>query len=117
MRRNREEVNFNHKNIPGQGKPNMSEAADKTKPDILSYMQTCNIKGRVGRFYVVKLCPRMARVIPCDMPNGVSFFVDKADLRNIEHPEPGLFPSVEEEIPDSANDKHQGSAPTKCRSG
>ena len=88
----------------------MLEAVDETKPDTLSHMQTCNIKGRAGQFYLVKLCPRRARVVPTDMPNGPSFFVDKADLRNIDYPEPGLFPPVDDEISDAAVDRQRKTA-------
>lgn len=75
----------------------MSDAENKPRLDTLNFKQTCNIRGRVGRFYVLKLCPRKARVLPIDMPSGLSFFVDKADLRNIEDAEPRLFPSWPEE--------------------
>jgi hypothetical protein len=92
----------------------MSDAADKPKLDILNFKQTCNIKGRVGRFYVVKLCPRKARVLPVNMPSGLSFLVDKSALRNIEGIQPSLFPSAAEETPEPSDDEQdQPAKPAK----
>src|SRR5947209_16397293 len=87
-------------------------AADNPSGDNLKFRQTCNIKGRVGRFFLVKLCPRKARVLPVDMPSGLSFFVDKANLRNIEDEEPTLFPSSPEETPEpSMSEQNQPATP------
>lgn len=75
------------------------------------YPQTCRIKDRNGRYYIVKLCPRKARVLSVDVPYGAGFLVNRSSLRDIQETGRGrgLFPGFSREaIETEANDDPAG---------
>jgi hypothetical protein len=68
----------------------MTDAENPTPFPGSQDLPTCRVRGRPGRFYLLKLCPRKARVLPVDQPHTRGLLVSKADLRDVR--QPGLFP-------------------------
>lgn len=68
----------------------MTEEIEK-QPELLKDLPTCRVRGRPGRFYLLKLYPVKARVLAVDHPGGQGHLVNKADLADIRDLHNSLF--------------------------
>jgi len=82
----------------------MSQPETSRPFNLTKGIRTCRVRNRHGRFYLLKVCPRKARVLAIDQPGERDFLVSKTDLRDIQERTPSLslFPN-EPDPPDPDN--------------
>ena len=72
----------------------MSE--ENPRVELTKNVRTCRVRGRPGRYYLLKVYPRKARVLRMDQHIGEDFLVSNTDLHDVQdlNPEPILFPET-----------------------
>ena len=63
---------------------------------IQKQLPTCSIRGRSGRFFLLRTYRRRARVAHVETPGTKGFLINKAALYAIEEVHPDLFPASPE---------------------
>src|SRR4051794_39140415 len=100
----REEAFFPPFNFPPARSP-MTEQNLKVT-GLLTDLPTCRVRGRPGRFSLLKLLPVKARVLPTNPPEGRMQLVTRADLEDTRAHANSLFAEPAEPCPPSAEEPH-----------